>query len=124
MKVVTYMCDNCLMMHEFPEEEKRDKYLCPDCGNEMWYYMSDEIDPETDLVINSWCDEERKKQSEHAFTPSQPIPSSPTITCPYCQSTNVSKIGTLGRMASIGFWGLASGKVGKQWHCKKCGSDF
>lgn len=47
-----------------------------------------------------------------------------SITCPYCKSTNVSKISTLGRSISVGLFGLASGKVGKQWHCNGCKSDF
>lgn len=46
------------------------------------------------------------------------------VTCPYCKSTNVSKISTLGRSISVGLFGLASGKVGKQWHCNGCKSDF
>lgn len=50
--------------------------------------------------------------------------SQPQIICPYCNSDNCKKIGVLGRSASIGFWGLASGKVGKQWHCNNCKSDF
>lgn len=52
------------------------------------------------------------------------IENTPTITCPYCQSTNTKKISTTGRMVSTGLFGLASGKVGKQWHCNKCSSDF
>lgn len=46
------------------------------------------------------------------------------ITCPYCGSTNISKIGTLNRAVSVGLLGLASSKIGKQWHCDHCGSDF
>lgn len=48
----------------------------------------------------------------------------PTITCPYCKSTNCTKISGLNRAVSIGFWGLMSKKIGKQWHCNECGSDF
>lgn len=48
----------------------------------------------------------------------------PTITCPYCQSTDCSKIGVVGRSVSFGMFGFGSGKVGKQWHCRKCKSDF
>lgn len=47
-----------------------------------------------------------------------------TVTCPYCHSTNVKKVGTSGRLLSVFTFGLASGKVGKQWHCRSCGSDF
>lgn len=46
------------------------------------------------------------------------------VSCPYCHSTNTSKIGTLSRVVSTGLFGFASKKIGKQWHCNKCGSDF
>ena len=46
------------------------------------------------------------------------------IHCPYCNSTNVTKIGTVNRAVSVGMLGLASKKIGKQWHCNNCGSDF
>ena len=51
-------------------------------------------------------------------------PSTPTVTCPYCQSTDTKKISGTSRWVSTGLFGLASSKVGKQWHCRKCGSDF
>lgn len=44
--------------------------------------------------------------------------------CPYCQSTNTKKISTASRAFSVGLFGLASKKIGKQWHCNGCGSDF
>ena len=53
-----------------------------------------------------------------------PKPDVNTIECPYCHSTNVSKISTLGRAASVGIFGLASKKIGKQWHCNHCKSNF
>ena len=46
------------------------------------------------------------------------------VTCPYCGSVNVKKVSTISRMASVGFFGLSSKKVGKQWHCNNCKSDF
>lgn len=123
MKVVTYMCENCFEPYVFNSEEDDGNFLCPKCGEKMMYFCTEEIDVQTKKVVKRYDDETRRQQnpgvcSHHIFS------SQPTITCPYCQSTNVSKIGTLGRMVSVGFWGLASGKVGKQWHCNKCGSDF
>ena len=47
-----------------------------------------------------------------------------TITCPYCQSTNCSKIGILSRKMSFGLFGFGSSKLGKQWHCNSCKSNF
>ena len=47
-----------------------------------------------------------------------------SVTCPYCKSTNVSKISMLGRSISVGLFGLGSGKIGNQWRCNNCKSDF
>ncbi len=46
------------------------------------------------------------------------------IHCPYCNSTNVTKISTVNRAVSVSMVGLASKKIGKQWHCNICKSDF
>ena len=52
-------------------------------------------------------------------------PMMPTITCPYCHSTNVERI-TLGKKAVKGwFWGIAAAStLTKEWHCKSCKSNF
>lgn len=50
--------------------------------------------------------------------------SKPTIKCPYCQSTNTKKLDVIDRGVSFGIFGFASSKVGKQWHCNSCKSDF
>lgn len=44
--------------------------------------------------------------------------------CPYCGSTNISKIGVLNRVVSTGLLGLASSKIGKTHKCNKCGSTW
>ena len=46
------------------------------------------------------------------------------IQCPYCHSSNITKIDTFDRVISTGLFGLASKKLGKQWHCNTCKSDF
>ena len=49
----------------------------------------------------------------------------PTITCPYCKSTNTKKISGLSKAVSVGLFGVfALGKTTKQWHCNSCNSDF
>ena len=50
--------------------------------------------------------------------------SSNSVKCPYCKSTNTKKIGVVSRSTSFGLFGFGSSKVGKQWHCNNCGSDF
>ena len=44
--------------------------------------------------------------------------------CTYCGSSNIRKIGLLNRAISTELWGLGSKKIGKQYHCNKCGADF
>ena len=44
--------------------------------------------------------------------------------CPYCHGYYTKKIGTGSRMLSAGIFGLGSKKLGKQWHCCLCDSDF
>lgn len=46
------------------------------------------------------------------------------IHCPYCNSTNVSKISGLSKASSVVMFGIFSRKVHKQWHCNSCKSDF
>lgn len=49
----------------------------------------------------------------------------PTITCPYCQSTNTSKISNMSKAGSVALFGVfAMGKVSKQWKCNNCKSEF
>lgn len=48
----------------------------------------------------------------------------PTVKCPYCGSKSTKKISTLSRMGSFATLGFAGKKVGKQWHCNNCKSDF
>lgn len=43
------------------------------------------------------------------------------IQCPMCGSFSFDKISTLNRVVSVELVGLASGKIGKQYKCKKCG---
>lgn len=51
-----------------------------------------------------------------ASRPQQPIGPQ----CPSCGSANIKKIDAFDRVTSIAFWGLASGKIGKQYECRSC----
>ena len=46
------------------------------------------------------------------------------IHCPYCNSSNVTKIGTVNRAVSVGMFGFASSKIGKTHKCNDCGSTW
>lgn len=47
-----------------------------------------------------------------------------SVSCPYCHSGNTKKISTTSRMASTGLFGIGSSKIGKNYHCNNCGSNF
>ena len=44
--------------------------------------------------------------------------------CPYCNSTDITKVSGTSRFASTLMFGIGSKKVGKQWKCNNCKSYF
>ena len=120
MKVLTYMCENCLEPHVFSPLDKNSEYICPECGEKMMYFGTEEIDPNTKKVINRYDEAERKQAN-----PGKPVVEKPTITCPYCHSTNTKKISNLSKAGSVALFGIfALGKASKQFHCNECSADF
>lgn len=70
--------------------------------------------------LRKWREEYDRKEQSHQTTQQQ----SSSVACPYCKSTNTKKISAVSRAGSIGLFGIFSKKVGKQWHCNDCDSDF
>ena len=48
----------------------------------------------------------------------------PLVECPYCHSTNTTKISAVSKAGSVAMFGIFSQKVKHQWHCNSCKSDF
>lgn len=67
---------------------------------------------------------EQQKKIAERFPKLESQISSSIITCPYCKSTNTKKLSAASRGLSFGLFGFGSKKIGKQWHCNGCGSDF
>lgn len=122
------------------KNKKTSEVICPYCGcNESYIYFT--IDNKK-RVDDEWgrCVSCREITYENSFVyegenvkviPHQIrkradkyIPPKPTVKCPYCGSTSTKKISTLSRMGSFATFGFAGKKVGKQWHCNNCKSDF
>lgn len=112
---------------EFVYSSFNNRFLC-------WYqdYLREQADPgclererqeherkqkalETARQVEKW----KAKQQEQ-----QDLASGKRVVCPYCKSTNTEKISTVSRAVSVSLVGAASGKIGKQWHCNNCGSNF
>ena len=46
------------------------------------------------------------------------------IKCPYCGVADANRLTSMDRASSVLVKGVGSGKIGKQWHCNNCGSNF
>lgn len=115
LQVYTCKCNKCGFQKDFISNEQINTN-CKICGNEMIIYNSRNYNPKNGL---------RAIKSSNMKNCNMDVSQSKsTITCPYCKSTNTKKIGVVGRSVSFGLFGFGSGKVGKQWHCNSCGSDF
>lgn len=66
----------------------------------------------------------KEKYFEEKYGVGVDSPSHPTVTCPYCHSTNTKKISGVERATSVGLFGLLSKKIGKSWKCNSCGSTW
>lgn len=58
------------------------------------------------------------KKNEN-YIPETPVKHIPK--CPTCQSTDIQKIGTGERVASVAMLGIFSKKINKSFKCKNCG---
>lgn len=54
----------------------------------------------------------------------KPQPTTPTITCPYCKSTDCKKITATAKAVNVALFGIFGNKRRYQWHCNSCKSDF
>lgn len=127
------------------KKNNRANVVCNCCGHdESYVYFV--IDDETKFVTKEWgecasCGATTFRKSYNLTSNTASIPNQaqtkpaqqisppqvsfkPTVKCPYCNSTNTKKISTLSRMGSLATFGFAGKKVGKQWHCNNCKSDF
>ncbi len=92
-----------------------------------WYkdYLREQADHGVLAREKAERDKELKDSiSRHAAFARMDEERHPHVTCPYCHSANTEKISTLNRAVSISIVGAASSKLGKQWHCNNCKSDF
>lgn len=111
-----YECPKCRKCYFF-DTSKEYTAICEECKCSLTFLDNDDYD--TELA--------EKVKNTPPYDPTQD-PNSPyyipVIKCPYCQSTDTSKISTMSRVVSTGLFGFGSKKIGKQYHCNKCKSDF
>ena len=106
-----YWCPICRKMHSFVSSQQFSK-ICPVCKTEMKFQMS--YDSDTELAAINKAKQAQQEAIAHGRG----------AECPYCKSRDTKKISATGRMFSASLFGLGSDKIGKQWHCNNCNSDF
>lgn len=99
-----------------------------------WYsdYLREQADPGIlERERKQWEQEQKNLQIAHDMRKmqakiqlQQDLASGKRVVCPYCKSTNTEKISTVSRAVSVSLVGAASSKLGKQWHCNNCNSNF
>lgn len=110
--------NNMYVMLDIPlEEAERIKKLLEDASPEV----EAEIQP-----YEEWQRTYRpvKTNGSHSNNSSHLQQISQAPLCPYCSSANTKKISGTSRVGSALMFGIFSKKIGKQWHCNSCGSDF
>lgn len=79
-------------------------------------YIGHDFDPELKMKRQNY---ERNRRAEI-----EEICQSPTITCPYCQSTNTNKITTTAKVVNTALFGWFGTKRLKEWYCNNCKSEY
>lgn len=120
---------------------------CPRCGYPGGGYVPDELarvwmiakykkeceefldehvrsQPEYDKEMDEKVQQMVREQVEEDRRNYRPTFAYNGVSCPYCHSSNTKKLSGFGVGFSAGLLGLGSSKIGKQWHCKSCGSNF
>lgn len=130
-----YDCAFCLRKlwllkdwEETEDEEKEDWLKYPMPAKDISGMDSDLVkknqneatayDTKIKAEIQEKLDEERRKAEEEAAKPVY------TPKCPTCGSPDLEKIGTASKVLDVAFWGFASGKVKKTFHCNNCGYEW
>ena len=116
-------CGRTIMTHSTKEEE----HTCDYCRSKMYKLPTDMYESDLDIVgkdtpLKQRIYEELVKPSpefDQKLFDSRDGENLPT--CPTCGSLNVKKISGAERIASVGFWGLLSGKINKSFKCNNCG---
>ncbi len=128
----------------------RDKQICDYCNNALEYipkqFLIKEVmlnddtkqqfideyiksSPEFDQYLFDHRDEDlfkRRMENKAKLAHGKAIleEQARTPQCPSCGSSNISKIGVVGRAVSFGLVGFASSKIGKTHKCNNCGTTW
>ena len=111
-----YKCPKCKELYFFNTAKKPYTTNCNKCKCGLIY------------LDNADRDTEPKTDNRPPYDPTKDSNSPyyiPVIECPYCHSTNTSKITNTSKAVHTAFFGIFSmSRNSKNYHCNGCGSDF
>lgn len=115
-------------------------YLGDNATNELLAYNTEQLYLQPPSPKDHYCDEpmvgreylvdpvefyRQEDEKRRAYIAAQNFRNThTTVTCPYCHSTNTSKISTTSKVINTALFGIFGNKRKHQWHCNGCGSDF
>lgn len=116
-QMLCYECKKCnKSVYVLSTEDFNTK--CKTCGNEMIFIHKADYNPDR-AIKNINAAQKQKSISYQTNINTQPI-----VICPYCQSTDTTKITTTAKVVNTALWGIFGTKRHKEWHCNNCKSDF
>lgn len=117
IRIYNYMCQNCFTPKAFNSQDVQIEHKCPNCGQEMEFWCIEEVDIETGKTVNN-------KTTTEDIDIKRIVTGKPTVTCPYCNSTNTTKITATSKVLNTALFGFLGTKRLRNYHCNDCKSDF
>ena len=113
-KSVVKKCVNC-GHHDLGEVNSHGAVhlICKKCG---YVHQLNETQEHIEFIEKASAERQQNYDKSHG--------NPKLVKCPYCGSTSCNKIGNIKRSLSVALFGIGSSKLGKQWHCNNCGSEW
>ena len=127
----SWLCEFCnrnvvlLEWWEIKTDAGKKKWL--ESHKPMFPSVSDEKLSELPEDSRNFIIEKRKSAHDfdsryRAYLADMAAPHTPK--CPVCGSPDLQKISTTSKVLDVAFWGFASGKARKVYHCNNCDYEF
>ena len=115
LTISMYECEKCNKTVYFRSNEEIST-KCKTCGQEMRFWWTHPYNQKNNIRQANSMNSHSRVTIQNTNAANKHIPK-----CPTCQSTNIHKIGSVERGASIALWGIFSKKINKTFECKNCG---
>lgn len=129
-QITSIFLDNDIQIYLVDQKTNKYVFWRPDLGiiiprNPPKDHYCDEPIISREHLVDAFTQQAIDIQHQKATTINNSSSNTITVKCPYCESTNTTKITTASKAIHTAFFGIFSmGRNNKQWHCNKCGSDF